>query len=243
MLNQPLGFSIMRIDVITALPELIRGPLNQSILGRAADKQLVEYHVHNLHQYSTDKHGRIDDTVYGGGAGMVLAPQPLFDCIESLTTQHRYDHIIYMAPDGQQLSQPLSNALSLSGSIMIICGHYKGIDQRVRDQFVTLDISIGDYVLTGGELPALVLIDSLVRLLPGVLGDAESALTDSFQNENHLLEGPIYTRPASFRGRNVPEVLQSGDHKRIAAWNHEQALSKTKQRRPDLYQKFIDEHH
>jgi tRNA (guanine37-N1)-methyltransferase len=231
----------MRIDILTAVPNVIKGPLEASILKRASDKQLTEYHIHNLHEYTTDKNGRIDDTVYGGGAGMVLAPQPIFDCIESLCEQRNYSHIIYMAPDGQQLQQDLSNKLSLAENLIIVCGHYKGIDQRIRDRLITLEISIGDYVLTGGELPALVLIDSVVRLLPGVLGDAESALTDSFQNENHLLEGPIYTRPANFKGMQVPEILQSGNHKLISEWNHNQAIEKTKQRRPDLYQKFLDE--
>lgn len=233
--------SLLHIDILTALPNLISGPLNASILQRASSKALAKYHIHDLHTYTINKHGRIDDTVYGGGAGMVLSPQPLFDCIKYLQNERSYDEIIYMAPDGQQLNQNLSNKLSLKGNLMIICGHYKGIDQRVRDRFVTLEISIGDYVLTGGELPALVLIDSVVRLLPGVLGDAESALTDSFQNENNLLEGPIYTRPAEYDGMKVPEVLQSGDHQRIAEWNRAQAIEKTKQRRPDLYQTFLDE--
>lgn len=231
----------MRIDILTAVPNVIRGPLEASILKRAADKKLTEYHIHNLHEYTTDKNGRIDDTVYGGGAGMVLAPQPVFDCVESLCAQRSYSHIIYMAPDGQKLHQDLSNRLSLADNLIIVCGHYKGIDQRIRDKLITLEISIGDYVLTGGELPALVLIDSVVRLLPGVLGDAESALTDSFQNENHLLEGPVYTRPANFKGMKVPDILQSGNHQRISEWNHQQAIEKTKQRRPDLYQKFLDE--
>lgn len=231
----------MRIDILTAVPNVIKGPLESSILKRASDKKLTEYHIHNLHEFTTDKNGRIDDTVFGGGAGMVLAPQPIFDCIEWLCSQRSYSHIIYMAPDGQQLKQDLSNRLSLAENLIIVCGHYKGIDQRIRDRLITLEISIGDYVLTGGELPALVLIDSVVRLLPGVLGDAESALTDSFQNENHLLEGPIYTRPADFKGMKVPEILQSGNHKHISEWNHKQAIEKTRQRRPDLYQKFLDE--
>lgn len=231
----------MRIDIISAIPDMLSATLQLSILGRAQQKGLVSYHVHNLHAHSTDKHGRIDDTVYGGGAGMILAPQPLFDCIEPLLNEREYDQVIFMAPDGEQLSQSISNRLSLAHNLMIICGHYKGVDQRVRDRFVSMEISIGDFVLTGGELPALVLVDSVVRLLPGVLGDAESALTDSFQNESHLLEGPVYTRPADFRGLKVPEILQSGDHKRIAEWNHLQAVEKTKQRRPDLYQKFLED--
>jgi len=231
----------MRIDILTAVPNVIKEPLNASILKRAADKKLTEYHIHNLHEYTTDENGRIDDTVYGGGAGMVLAPQPIFDCIDRLCAQRNYTHIIYMAPDGQQLQQDLSNKLSLAENLIIVCGHYKGIDQRIRDRLITLEVSIGDYVLTGGELPALVLIDSVVRLLPGVLGDAESALTDSFQNENHLLEGPIYTRPANYKGMQVPEILKSGNHQLISEWNHKQAIEKTRQRRPDLYQKFLDE--
>lgn len=233
--------SALRIDILTALPDLISGPLQSSILHRAQEKALVEYHIHDLHEFTINKHGRIDDTVYGGGAGMVLSPQPIFDCIYQLQKERTYDEIIYMAPDGEKLDQTTSNKLSLSSNLIIICGHYKGIDQRVRDRFVTLEISIGDYVLTGGELPALVLIDSVVRLLPGVLGDAESALTDSFQNENYLLEGPVYTRPAEYEGMKVPEILQSGDHKRIAEWNRKQAIEKTKQRRPDLYNMFLDE--
>ena len=224
----------MRIDIITALPDIVSGPLQQSILQRAAEKGLVDIRVHDLRDYATDKHRQIDDYPFGGGAGMVLKPEPLFACIESIQADadDAPDEVIYLTPDGQQLKQPLANRLSTKNHLILIAGHYKGIDQRVRDKLVTMEVSIGDFVLSGGELPALVLVDAVVRLIPGVLGDASSALTDSFQDG--LLDAPVYTRPAEFRGLSVPAVLRSGNHRRIDAWRDEQRIEKTKERRPDL---------
>ena len=227
----------MRIDIVTALPEIVRGPLEQSILQRATRKGLVDLRVHDLRAYTTDRHRQIDDYPYGGGAGMVLKPEPIFACIEALQQEAEaagtgIDEVIFLTPDGQVFDQPLANALSLRRWIVLLAGHYKGVDQRVRDHLVTREVSIGDYVLSGGELPALVLTDALVRLVPGVLGDAASALNDSFQDE--LLDAPAYTRPAEFRGARVPEVLLSGDHARVAAWREAQRLKKTQERRPDL---------
>ncbi len=230
----------MRIDILTALPEIVRGPLQQSILLRAARKGLVDIQVHDIRDYATDKHRQIDDYPYGGGAGMVLKPEPIFACIEALNQQvadagEAVDDVIFLTPDGEVFNQKLANELSLKQHLVLLAGHYKGVDQRVRDALVTREISIGDYVLSGGELPALVLVDAIVRLLPGVLGDATSALSDSFQDD--LLDAPVYTRPATFRGAPVPEVLRSGDHRRIVAWREEQRLSKTQERRPDLLNK------
>lgn len=222
----------MRIDVVTAVPQIIEPVLGQSILGRAQRKGVVQIVVHDLHQYGVDRHGHIDDVPYGGGAGMVIRCEPVFACIEKLQAERRYDEVIYMTADGERLTQSLVNQLSLCHNLIILAGHYKGVDQRIRDVLVTKEISIGDYVLTGGELPALVLIDAIVRLLPGVLNDPESALEDSFQAG--LLEPPVYTRPADFRGYKVPEVLLSGDHKAIEQWRYEQALRKTLERRPEL---------
>lgn len=227
----------MRIDILTALPDIVAGPLQHSILRRAAHKGLVDIRVHDIRDYATDKHRQIDDYPYGGGAGMVLKPEPIVACIEKLQQEAAeagasIDDVIFLTPDGEVLSQPLANALSLKKRLVLLAGHYKGVDQRVRDLFVTREVSIGDYVLSGGELPALVLVDALVRLLPGVLGDATSALSDSFQDD--LLDAPSYTRPAEFRGETVPEVLLSGDHRRIEAWREAQRLEKTKTRRPDL---------
>ncbi len=224
----------MRIDIITALPDIVSGPLQQSILQRATEKGLVDIRVHDLRDYATDKHRQIDDYPFGGGAGMVLKPEPLFACIESIQADadDAPDEVIYLTPDGQQLEQPLANRLSTKNHLILIAGHYKGIDQRVRDELVTMEVSIGDFVLSGGELPALVLVDAVVRLIPGVLGDASSALTDSFQDG--LLDAPVYTRPAEFRGLSVPAVLRSGNHRRIDAWRDEQRIEKTKERRPDL---------
>ncbi|GBD07162.1 tRNA (guanine-N(1)-)-methyltransferase [bacterium HR21] len=222
----------MRIDVVTAVPQIIEPVLGQSILGRAQRKGVVQIVVHDLHQYGVDRHGHIDDVPYGGGAGMVIRCEPVFACIEKLQAERRYDEVIYMTADGERLTQSLVNQLSLCRNLIILAGHYKGVDQRIRDVLVTKEISIGDYVLTGGELPALVLIDAIVRLLPGVLNDPESALEDSFQAG--LLEPPVYTRPADFRGYKVPEVLLSGDHKAIEQWRYEQALRKTLERRPEL---------
>ncbi len=222
----------MRIDFISAVPEILDSPLKVSIIKNAIDKKIVEIHIHNLHDYATDKFKHIDDYQYGGSAGMVIKCQPVFDCIESLQKQRNYDEIIYVTADGELLNQTIANDLSLKENIIILAGHYKGIDQRIRDSLITLEISIGDYVLSGGELPALVLIDAIVRLIPGVLGDAQSALTDSFQDG--LLEPPIYTRPEDFRGMKVPQVLLSGNHKEIKEWRIEQAIMKTKKKKPDL---------
>ena len=227
----------MRIDILTVLPEIVRGPLQHSILRRAAQKGLIDIQVHHIRDYATDKHRQIDDYPYGGGAGMVLKPEPIFACIEALRLEateagQRIDDVIFLTPDGEVFHQRLANELSLKKRLVLLAGHYKGVDQRVRDALVTREISIGDYVLSGGELPALVLVDAVVRLVPGVLGDATSALSDSFQDG--LLDAPVYTRPAQFRDAGVPDVLLSGDHRRIAAWREEQRQLKTKERRPDL---------
>ena len=222
----------MRIDIITVLPELIRSPFEASILKRAQQKGLVEVHLHDLKAFGMGKHKQVDDYSFGGNAGMVLRPEPLFDCIEGLQAERSYDAIIYTTPDGKRFDQKDANQLSLLGNILILCGHYKGIDQRVRDHFVTHEISIGDYVLSGGELAAAVISDALIRLIPGVLNDETSALTDSFQDD--LLAPPVYTRPAEFRGMTVPDVLTSGHAKNIEEWNHAQALARTQERRPDL---------
>ncbi|MDA8788274.1 tRNA (guanosine(37)-N1)-methyltransferase TrmD [Schleiferiaceae bacterium] len=222
----------MRIDIISVLPELIRSPFEASILKRAQQKGIVEVHLHNLKDFGMGKHRQVDDYSFGGNAGMVLRPEPLFACIESLQAERTYDAIIYTTPDGRRFDQKSANSLSLLENILIICGHYKGIDQRVRDHFVTHEISIGDYVLSGGELAAAVISDAIIRLIPGVLNDETSALTDSFQD--NLLAPPVYTRPAEFRGLEVPEVLTSGHFQKIEDWNHVQALQRTKERRPDL---------
>lgn len=227
---------MLRIDIISGVPALLDGPLNHSIVGRARQDNLVEIVVHDLRDYSEDKHKKIDDYPYGGGAGMVLSAQPIFSCIEKLKKEREYDEIIFTAPDGKRFEQADANTLSLKRNIIFICGHYKGVDQRVRDALVTSEYSIGDYVLSGGELPAMVMTDAIVRLIPGAIGDAESALSDSFQNE--LLDGPVYTRPAEFKGMEVPEVLRSGDHKKVEKWREEQSIKQTKERRPDLYKKF-----
>ena len=230
----------MRIDIITALPQIVEGPLDQSILHRAQDKGLVTVHVHDLRDFATDKHRQIDDYPYGGGAGMVLKPEPIFAAVAHVkaTADATPDEIIFLTPDGEVLDQPMANALSLQEHLVLIAGHYKGIDQRVRDALVTREVSIGDYVLSGGELPALVLVDAVARLIPGVLGDAQSALSDSFQED--VLDAPVYTRPASFRGRDVPDVLRSGDHQRIAEWRATQRRQKTAERRPDLLHDTTD---
>lgn len=230
----------MRIDVITALPDIVTGPLQQSIVQRAQDAGAVTITVHDLRHYATDKHRQIDDYPFGGGAGMVLKPEPLFRCVEALETEHgAADEVIYLTPDGEQLTQSVVNHLSMDEHLILICGHYKGIDQRVRDALVTREISIGDFVLSGGELPALVLVDAVVRVLPGVLGDASSALTDSFMDG--LLDAPAYTRPAEFRGMEVPAVLRSGDHGRIDDWRDAKRLEKTRTRRPDLLEPMPDD--
>ena len=224
---------MLRFDLVTALPDLVRSPLEHSILKRAQDKGLVEVAVHDLRDWAPGKHRQIDDIPYGGMGGMVLKPEPLFACVEALTEAHGpYDEVIFLTPDGETLDQPMANQLSLTGRLLLIAGHYKNIDQRVRDVLVTREISVGDFVLSGGELPALILIDAIARLVPGVLGDAGSALSDSFQDG--LLDAPSYTRPASFRGLDVPDVLRSGDHGAILAWREEQRLDRTRTRRPDL---------
>jgi tRNA (guanine37-N1)-methyltransferase len=222
----------MRIDIITCLPRLLEGPFSDSILMRAQKKGLVEIDVHDLRQYATDKHQRIDDYAYGGGAGMVMMIEPIARCIRSLQAERTYDEIIYMSPDGEQFKQNVANELSLMKNILILCGHYKGVDERVREKFITREISIGDYVLSGGELAAAVVTDAVVRLIPQVLSDETSALTDSFQDG--LLAPPVYTRPASFEGMDVPEILLSGHEKKIEDWRFNKSQERTRQRRPDL---------
>ncbi len=229
--------SHMRMDIISAVPELLTGPLDPSIVGRARKSNKVEIVVHDLRHYSTDKHHKIDDYPFGGGAGLVMSPQPIFDCIEKLTSEREYDAVLFPTPDAPVLDQQTVNKLSLHQNIIILCGHYKGVDQRVRDELITMEISIGDYVLSGGELPAMIIVDSIVRLLPGILGDAESALDDSFQDG--FLSAPVYTRPANFRGLEIPEVLTSGNHSKIREWREKKAMELTKKRRPDLYENVI----
>lgn len=222
----------MRIDIITVLPALLESPLNTSILKRSQDKGLVEIQVHNLRDYSLNKQKNIDDTAFGGGAGMVMQIQPIADCIEKLQSERTYDEVIYMTPDGKTMNQRMVNTLSLKKNIIILAGHYKGIDERVRELFITKEISIGDFVLTGGELPAAILSDAIIRLIPGVINDETSALTDSFQDG--LLAPPVYTRPEDYKGLKVPKILLEGNHKKIDAWREEQALARTQERRPDL---------
>ncbi|MGI9592996.1 MAG: tRNA (guanosine(37)-N1)-methyltransferase TrmD [Patiriisocius sp.] len=224
----------MRIDIITVLPELLKSPFQASILKRAIEKGLVEIHLHNLRDYATNSYNQIDDYQFGGGAGMVMMIEPIDKCISGLKAERDYDEVIYMTPEGQTLDQSISNQLSLKGNIIILCGHYKGVDQRVRDQFITKEISVGDYVLSGGELAAAILCDSVIRLIPGVLGNETSALTDSFQDG--LLAPPTYTRPAEYKGWEVPEVLLSGHKANIEKWREDQAYKNTKKRRPDLLQ-------
>jgi tRNA (guanine37-N1)-methyltransferase len=220
----------MRIDIITGLPALLDSFLNQSILKRSQEKGIVLLHVHDLRDFTTDKHRQIDDYAFGGGAGMVLMLEPIVRCIRHLQTQRLYDEIIYMTPDGENFSQKTANRLSLHENLIILCGHYKGVDERVRERFITREISIGDYVLSGGELPAAVVADAIIRLIPGVLSDETSALTDSFQDD--LLAPPVYTRPADFEGLTVPEVLLSGHERKIEEWRFEQSLKRTQERRP-----------
>ncbi|MCO6500644.1 MAG: tRNA (guanosine(37)-N1)-methyltransferase TrmD [Vicingus serpentipes] len=222
----------MRIDIITVLPDLLESPLNTSILKRAQEKGLVEINVHNLRNYSTNKQKSIDDYAFGGGAGMVMQIQPIADCIEKLQAERSYDEVIYMTPDGETMNQGMVNTLSLKQNLIILAGHYKGVDERVRELFITKEISIGDFVLTGGELPAAILSDAIIRLIPGVISDETSALTDSFQD--NLLAPPVYTRPENYKGHKVPEILLEGNHKKIDAWREEQAIERTKKRRPDL---------
>jgi len=222
----------MRIDILTILPKLFDGPFSDSILKRAQEKGHVSIHLHNIRDYSTDKHKNVDDYQYGGGAGMVMRIEPIAACIDQLKAERTYDEIIYMTPDGELLEQGISNQLSIKGNLMILCGHYKGVDDRIRQHYITKEISIGSYVLSGGELAAAVLVDSIVRLIPGVLNDETSALTDSFQDQ--LLSPPVYTRPPVYNGWRVPDVLLSGNSQEIDRWREEQALERTKSRRPDL---------
>jgi tRNA (guanine37-N1)-methyltransferase len=226
----------MRIDILSCVPELLVSPLNHSILKRAQEKKILEVFIHNLRDYTTDKHRTVDDYPYGGGPGMVLMAPPLAAAIKSLSQNIHYDEIIYLTPDGETFNQKMANQLSLKKNLLLIAGHYKGIDQRIRDKYVTKEISIGDYVLSGGELPALVLVDAIGRLIPGVLGDETSALSDSFQNL--LLDAPCYTRPAIFENLRVPEILLSGNHEKIEEWRLQQSIEKTKSRRPDLYHEW-----
>lgn len=222
----------MRIDIITVMPELLESPLNHSMMKRAQEKGLLEIKLHHLRNYAVNKYGQVDDMQYGGGAGMVMMCEPLSKAIESLTSERTYQEIIYLTPDGNTFNQQVANRLSLHENLIMICGHYKGIDQRIRDLYVTLEISIGDYVLSGGELAAAVLVDSIGRLIPGVLNDETSALTDSHQDG--LLAPPVYTRPAEFKGLTVPEILLSGNFAKIEEWRHEQAVTRTAERRPDM---------
>lgn len=222
----------MRIDIITVLPELLKSPFEASILKRAIDKGLVEVHLHNLRDYASNAYKQVDDYQFGGGAGMVMMIEPIDKCITKLKSERAYDEILYMTPDGERFNQKIANELSLKGNLIILCGHYKGVDQRVRDHFITRELTIGDYVLTGGELAAAVVADAVIRLIPEVLGDETSALTDSFQDD--LLAPPIYTRPADYKGWKVPDILRSGNTPKIEAWREDQALKRTKERRPDL---------
>lgn len=228
-------FSVMRIDIITIFPEMLEGFVNNSILERAQKKGLVEIHVHQLRDYTNDKRRRVDDYPFGGFAGMVMQCQPIDDCISALKAERDYDEIIFTTPDGEQFDQPMANTLSLKKNIIILCGHYKGIDYRIREHLITREISIGDYVLTGGELAAAVMADAIVRLVPGVIGDEQSALSDSFQD--NLLAAPVYTRPADYKGWRVPDVLLSGHEAKIKEWELAQSLERTRRLRPDLLKK------
>ncbi|MEM7383052.1 MAG: tRNA (guanosine(37)-N1)-methyltransferase TrmD [Bacteroidota bacterium] len=228
----------MRIDIITCLPQLLASPFAHSVLQRAIGKGLIALYVHDLRDYTTDKHSKVDDYVYGGGAGMVLKVAPIARCINQLREHTAYEEVIYMAPDGERLTQQLANQLALRTNLLILCGHYKGIDERIREHFITREISIGDYVLSGGELAAAVLTDAVARLLPGVLSDETSALTDSFQDG--LVAPPVYTRPANFQGMQVPPVLLSGNARAIQEWRHQAAINRTAQRRPALYKHVSD---
>nr|BCX00771.1 MAG: tRNA (guanine-N(1)-)-methyltransferase [Bacteroidota bacterium] len=222
----------MRVDIISVVPGVLESPLRHGLLRRAQERGKLQVVVHNLRDYGIGRYRQIDDYPYGGGAGMVLRPEPIFACVERLQAERNYDEVIYLTPDGERFTQAVANELSLKENLILLCGHYKGVDERVRQSLVSRELSIGDYVLSGGELAALVVLDAVARLIPGVLGDAESALTDSFQAG--LLDAPWYTRPAEFRGMRVPEVLRSGDHEAIRRWREVQALERTRQRRPDL---------
>jgi tRNA (guanine37-N1)-methyltransferase len=229
----------MRIDIITVLPEILESPFSHSIIKRAQEKGLARIHIHNLRDYSDDKHRKVDDYSFGKGAGMVMAIQPIEKAIETLKSEREYDEIIFTTPDGALFNQRSANSLSLKENLIILCGHYKGIDQRIRDSYITMEISVGDYVLTGGELAAAIITDSVIRLLPGVLSDETSALTDSFQD--YLLSPPVYTRPAEYKGMKVPDVLLSGNDSLVENWKHDQAIERTKNLRPDLYKKYLGE--
>mgnify|MGYP000877605590 FL=1 len=225
----------MRIDIITVLPEILEGFINESIIARARKKGLVEIHLHNLRDYSSDKWRRVDDYPYGGFAGMVMQCEPIDRCISALKAEREYDDVIYVSPDGEQFDQRMANEMSMQGNFIILCGHYKGIDQRVRDHLITREISVGDFVLTGGELPAAVITDAIVRLIPGAISDDQSALSDCFQDD--LLAAPIYTRPANYKGWTVPEILLSGNEAKIKQWEMDQAIERTQRLRPDLLKK------
>jgi tRNA (guanine37-N1)-methyltransferase len=222
----------MRVDILTVVPKLLESPFSHSILKRAQEKGLVEIHIHNIRDYTNTKHKSVDDYAFGGGAGMVMMIEPIVACIEHLQSERTYDEIIFMTPDGDLLDQPSANKYSLKKNLMILCGHYKGVDERIRQHFITKEISIGNYVLSGGELAAAVFVDTVIRLLPGVLNDESSALSDSFQD--NLLAPPVYTRPAEFREMKVPDILVSGNTPEVEKWRHDQALERTKRRRPDL---------
>jgi tRNA (guanine37-N1)-methyltransferase len=228
----------MRIDILTIFPEMFQGPFEYSIVKRAIDKGIVDIHIHNIRDYATDKHKKVDDYPFSGGGGMVMLVEPIDHAISFLKSQRDYDEVIYTSPDGDLFDQAMANKLSSATNIIILCGHYKGIDQRLRDHIITKEISVGDYVLSGGELAAAVITDSLVRIIPGAMSDETSALTDSFQDG--LLAPPVYSRPAEYNGWKVPEILLSGNDKEIEIWKHEQALERTRLRRPDLYKKIKD---
>lgn len=228
----------MRIDILTVVPDLLQGPFSASILKRAQDKGLVEVKIHNIRDYSLDNQKSVDDYAFGGGAGMVLSIEPIDRCIEALKKERTYDEIIYMSPDGEKLDQSMANRFSLGGNLILLAGHYKGIDERIREHLISKEISIGDFVLSGGELAAAVFADAVIRLIPGVLNDETSALSDSFQD--NLLAPPVYTRPAYYKGWEVPELLRSGNTKAIENWRHEQSVERTKIKRPDLYKKYSE---
>lgn len=222
----------MRIDIVTVLPEMFDSPLGCSILKRAQDKGLVEFHIHNLRDYTTNKHRKVDDYPFGGEAGMVMQVEPIDRCISALRAEREYDEVIFTSPDGETFNQPMANAMSMLDNIIILCGHYKGVDYRVREHLITREISVGDYVLTGGEMPAVIIADAIVRLIPGAIGDEQSALSDSFQD--NLLAPPVYSRPAEYKGWRVPDILLSGHEARIAQWRYDSAMERTRRLRPDL---------
>lgn len=229
----------MRIDIITAFPKMLESPLGESMLKKAQERNVVDVVVHDLRDFAHDKHKTVDDSPYGGGAGMVLKPEPVFEAVEKILSERSYDEVILLAADGDTFNQKAANELSLKTNLLLICGHYKGVDERIRERLVTREISIGDYVLTGGEIAALTVIDAIVRLLPGALGDSESALNDSFQTG--LLDSPQYTRPAEFRGMKVPDVLLAGDHEEVRKWREQMSIERTSRRRPDLLEKYYSE--